>query len=817
MDSELSPGVPIRAKEVLESFLRSPGTLQDFQEVIRWRLPRAIAEITIEQVTNALLWLCDREYLVEEEPGPDRSIRYRLNPKRESEAWDFLVDPSGHHRERGDEGGLQRSPLLSRAIAWIDETFNRYLKEHSSADDEENGLTRSRASIDALLYRRRPSLGRNVHSARRGAMEAAREFTEMLMGPSKEPLAVFYRTLRMTLPELQAVLLCLAPELDAAYQVIYGKLNDDMSRRTPTLSLICGLLGDSLKVRTELAASAGLTRWRIIEPHGAVLPHGDDPLRLDASLVCWLLGPPDALFRDPIVGQSIHVAPWPGASWVNGAQDYADVTRVSDWLLDQSSRPDASRWLALCGEDSDGWRAVVENAAIAAAAKTEDGLTLARLLPVLGAFDPALREEACARVVRAVLLLEAVPVLDLAATSIEADAVEWLSAMIAHLTIGSRRGLVIAADLDRIVSIAPLQGCGIATRKAPTQASRAAAYLSAMSEAALYLSSADAAQTAAAFPLSLSGIQSAVQLAAMNVTSDNGFAAQASALTDACRKVAAPNLPRFARRVEPTFTLNDIVLPGDRLSQLREIVAHVKLAGQVLNNWGFGGQLPYGRGVTALFTGPSGCGKTMAAQAIAHELSTEAYVLDLSLVLSKYIGESEKAIDAAFQDAQRAGAVLQIDEAEALFGRRSEVKDSHDRFANLEVANLLQKIETFSGVVVLTSNLRQNVDQAFFRRLRFVIDFPKPDASAREKIWRQCLPKDAPIKDINFRFLSRRLELTGGHIRQITVRAAFAAARENGKAIEMRHLVHATRAELVKLGMVSAERDLAGWESVQVA
>jgi len=135
----------------------------------------------------------------------------------------------------------------------------------------------------------------------------------------------------------------------------------------------------------------------------------------------------------------------------------------------------------------------------------------------------------------------------------------------------------------------------------------------------------------------------------------------------------------------------------------------------------------------------------------------------------------------------------------------------------LEVANLLQKIETFSGVVVLTSNLRQNVDQAFFRRLRFVIDFPKPDASAREKIWRQCLPKEAPIKDVNFRFLSRRLELTGGHIRQITVRAAFAAARENDKAIEMRHLVHATRAELVKLGMVSAERDLAGWESVQVA
>jgi SpoVK/Ycf46/Vps4 family AAA+-type ATPase len=207
----------------------------------------------------------------------------------------------------------------------------------------------------------------------------------------------------------------------------------------------------------------------------------------------------------------------------------------------------------------------------------------------------------------------------------------------------------------------------------------------------------------------------------------------------------------------------------------------------------------------------------MAAQAIARELGTETYVIDLSRVVSKYIGETEKFIDATFHDAQRAGAVLQIDEAEALFGRRSEVKDSHDRYANLEVAYLLQRMEAFDGVAILTTNLRQNVDQAFLRRLRFVIDFPKPDAAAREKIWRRCLPKGAPIKDVNFRFLSRRMELTGGHIRQITVHAAFAAAGEGAKAIEMRHLVNATRAELVKLGMVTAERDLAGWEVAQAA
>jgi len=337
-----------------------------------------------------------------------------------------------------------------------------------------------------------------------------------------------------------------------------------------------------------------------------------------------------------------------------------------------------------------------------------------------------------------------------------------------------------------------------------------------MSEAGLYLSSSDAAQAALSFPLPLSAIHNAVRLAAINCSSGDTFINQAAALMAACRRVASPDLPRFARRVEPTFGLDDVVLPKDRVQQLREIVSHVKFAPHVLNKWGFSGQLPYGRGVAALFSGPSGTGKTMAAQAIARELGKETFVIDLSRVVSKFIGETEKFIDATFRDAQRAGAVLQIDEAEALFGRRSEVKDSHDRYANLEVAYLLQRMEAFDGVAILTTNLQQNVDQAFLRRLRFVIDFPKPDAEAREKIWRQCLPKEAPHQ-IDFRLLARRLELTGGHIRQITIRAAFAAAGEGSSRIEMKHVVAATRAELAKLGMLTSDRELSGWETAQVA
>jgi SpoVK/Ycf46/Vps4 family AAA+-type ATPase len=243
---------------------------------------------------------------------------------------------------------------------------------------------------------------------------------------------------------------------------------------------------------------------------------------------------------------------------------------------------------------------------------------------------------------------------------------------------------------------------------------------------------------------------------------------------------------------------------------LREIVGQVRDAATVLDQWGFSGQMPYGRGIGALFSGPSGTGKTMAAQAIAKAIDAELYHVDLARIVSKYIGETEKNLDAVFTEAERGAAVLLFDEADALFGKRSDVKDAHDRYANIEVAYLLQRIESFAGLAILTTNFRRNIDQAFLRRFRFTIEFPQPDAAAREAIWQQCLPAEAPrADDLDFRFIARRLELSGGNIRQITVRAAFAAAAEN-KPIAMKHLVEATRAELVKIGMHQAERELSG-------
>jgi SpoVK/Ycf46/Vps4 family AAA+-type ATPase len=228
----------------------------------------------------------------------------------------------------------------------------------------------------------------------------------------------------------------------------------------------------------------------------------------------------------------------------------------------------------------------------------------------------------------------------------------------------------------------------------------------------------------------------------------------------------------------------------------------------VLDGWRFRDQLPYGRGVTALFFGSSGTGKTMAAMGVARRLGIQILRLDLSRVVSKYIGDTEKNIDRVFTDAQRSGAAILIDEADALLGKRSEVKDAHDRYANIEVAYLLQRMEAYEGLAILTTNMRKNLDPAFLRRLRFIVDFPKPDAEARERIWRQCLPGGShDVDDAEFRQLARRIDITGGQIRQITLRAAFIAAAA-GTQISLEHIAYAAGAELAKNGMPPVEIDL---------
>ncbi|MEC4818150.1 MAG: ATP-binding protein [Scytonema sp. PMC 1069.18] len=248
-------------------------------------------------------------------------------------------------------------------------------------------------------------------------------------------------------------------------------------------------------------------------------------------------------------------------------------------------------------------------------------------------------------------------------------------------------------------------------------------------------------------------------------------------------------------------------MPTNQLKQLREICNQVKYHHIVCNQWGFDQTLSLGKGINVLFSGSPGTGKTMAAEVIANELQLDMYKIDLSQIVSKYIGETEKNLDRVFTAAENANAILLFDEADALFGKRSEVKDAHDRYANLEVAYLLQKMEEYEGVTILTTNLRQNLDEAFTRRIRFIIEFPFPEADYRLQIWQRIFPKQTPLReDVDLKLIAQKFQLAGGSIRNIAVAAAFLAAEE-GDCVGMKHLLQATKREFQKMGRLINDED----------
>jgi hypothetical protein len=272
----------------------------------------------------------------------------------------------------------------------------------------------------------------------------------------------------------------------------------------------------------------------------------------------------------------------------------------------------------------------------------------------------------------------------------------------------------------------------------------------------------------------------------------------AAGIWDAARRQPEHALQRLASLVTPAFTLDDLVLGADARAQLGELVAHVELQHVVLDGWGFRRRLPRGQGVIALFAGPPGTGKTMAAEAVAHALGHDLYRVDLSAVVSKYIGETEKNLASAFDEAERASAVLFFDEADSLFGKRTEVRDSHDRYANLEVNYLLQRVETFTGLVILATNRHSALDDAFVRRLRFVIRFELPDAAFRAELWQRSFPSDTAVAELDWQALASA-ELSGGSIQSAALAAAYLAAGDGG-VVTRAHVDHAMRREYDKLG-----------------
>ncbi|MEB3293096.1 MAG: ATP-binding protein [Synechococcales bacterium] len=282
-------------------------------------------------------------------------------------------------------------------------------------------------------------------------------------------------------------------------------------------------------------------------------------------------------------------------------------------------------------------------------------------------------------------------------------------------------------------------------------------------------------------------------------------------LWQSCRDQARTRLDDLAQRITAKASWNELVLPESQMQMLWEIVAQVRQRSQVYDKWEFAVRGANGLGISALFAGASGTGKTMAAEVLANELNLDLYRIDLSQVVSKYIGETEKNLRLVFEAAESSGAILLFDEADALFGKRSEVKDSHDRYANIEVSYLLQRMEAYRGLAVLTSNLRSSIDPAFLRRLRFVVQFPFPDAQQRQEIWQRIFPTKLPTEDLDFTKLAQ-LHVTGGNIRNIALNAAFLAA-DHGSALKMEHLLRSAQTEYIKLEQTLTEAETTGWIS----
>jgi len=292
-----------------------------------------------------------------------------------------------------------------------------------------------------------------------------------------------------------------------------------------------------------------------------------------------------------------------------------------------------------------------------------------------------------------------------------------------------------------------------------------------------------------------------------NARVEGGNESPGALLHRACREESNRNLGAFAHKLEPKYRWDDLVAPADILAQLREIRDCVRHRRRVYGEWGFEDKFSLGKGLNVLFSGPSGTGKTMSAEVLAGDLGLDLYKVDLASVVSKYIGETEKNLARIFKEAESGNCILLFDEADALFGKRSEVKDSHDRYANIEINYLLQRMEEYDGIVILTTNMSKNLDAAFTRRIRYTVEFPLPDEKQRDELWRKVFPAATPLaEDLDLDFLAKRFKFTGANIKNIALNGAFMAA-SNGGVVDMAHVIAALKREYRKMGKLCSRSD----------
>ncbi len=601
--------------------------------------------------------------------------------------------------------------------------------------------------------------------------------------------------------DLDTFLICLAPSLDLRYERIYSFLQDDVTCKRPNVNLILNLLCEPglqrLKRLAHFADNAPLF-WhqlleRVSEPGGDKIPVLSQKLVPDPSVVAWLvgkyqphtsLGPHTILLPPQIDNQDTMVAALMSPELVHAA----DLERPVFVFYgpDLSSQQAAANWLG---------------------AQLARFLLIVNLAPVI---EQGLSPLNTVRLAfRDARLTGAMPCF-----------VGWDACLDKGTTPPELLAEVCAyPDLVIVAGATHWRPEGIDRERAlfwfefpiPEYSQRMTLwshYLSKSPNASKWLlGELDVSSLAGQFALTTGQIRDAVASARDSVV-QRGESLQVSDLFLAARTHSSLGLANLARKISPRYNWQDIILPSDQLDMLQEIVSTVRGRPVVLGEWGVGKKLTSSNGVMVLFAGPPGTGKTMAAEVIASELALDLYKIDLSTIVSKYIGETEKNLEKIFREAETSNAILFFDEADAIFGKRSEVKDSHDRYANIEISYLLQRMEGYDGVSILATNLRANLDEAFTRRLQFAIDFPFPEEEYRLRIWQTLFPLGVPLAPEVDWTLMARYKLAGGNIRNIIVTAAFLAAADGG-CVTMHHLLHGVRREMQKMGRLVNEKDLA--------
>jgi len=608
---------------------------------------------------------------------------------------------------------------------------------------------------------------------------------------------------RLSTFERGVLLLCAGMELDASFAPLFAAIHGDDRQSYPTLSLALGLLPQP--DWQVLSAQSPLRRWQMIAiGQGRSLT--SSPLRIDERILTWLMGIDqlDGQLRGWVRPVSLDLG---DSSALVQSHQVLVRQMVNVWSHELAAKAE-NPLIQLCGRESS------DRKALAAATCQQLGLKLHQLAAATLPHQFPDLHQLAQRWQREALLGNS------------ALLVEWDNRSADIETMSQRLGQFVA-DVSTPVILSASERLGLGAiggsdRKLitldvplPTSHEQLQLWESAVAFAPEQLNG-QLRRLVGQFNLNRGMIQAAYlsTLGHLELSSEVSTPLYQperveDLLWQACRVQSRQRMDNLAQRIDSTATWEDLILPQAQTSVLGDIAVHLRHRLKVYQDWGLGGKSQRGLGITALFSGISGTGKTLAAEVLAQELKLDLYKIDLSTIVSKYIGETEKNLSRVFDAAETGGAILLFDEADALFGKRNEVKDSHDRYANIEVSYLLQRMESYRGLAILTTNLPDAIDRAFLRRIRFIVQFPFPDTAQREAIWKRMFPPQTPTENLSFKKLAR-LNVAGGNIRNIALTAAFLAAAQD-KPIQMPHLLEATRREFHKLAMPLPEAETRGW------